>query len=444
MISIKNKIISSVVILVVLFGGMATIAVFSMTKDNLIAAEQENIKQHTIIHNSSFEQILLSSRNLVKSISVDEDVISLLEISKVDRDPYDQDTIEHITEHYLESINADNKYSALYIMNRDGLTVVSTAESFIGKNYGFREYFSSAMAGKPYTDISVGVTSKELGYYFSHPIKGNNGDIIGVAVAKMRPDAMNAPFTHFDSDKLNVMVTDSYGMIIFSKDDKKLLHSLGDFSKEEREIFNQEKRYGGIEIDSIGYSEIRSKLSGIDINQQTFNLLDNDENRKYIAVSKIGDFPFYVVTETEIDNLIAIAVKTSQLIAVFVLVAALVVAVFITILVSKIMKPLGELQKTVEKVSDGNLSERIDAKSKDEIGLLALSFNKMIDSIVEARSDVDKKVEEQTKDLIAQQEEAERIRKNAEEVADAMSGRELKMIELKKEIQELKKEKTTS
>lgn len=441
MLSIKNKIIFSIVSLIVVFGSIATFTVFSMTKNNLIKMEQEDVNQHNRTHSSAAQQVLVFSKDLVKGVALDKDVVSLLnDISSKDT-AYNEETIDHVTNHYLKAINIGDMYSAIYVMNIDGVTIASTAESFLGKNYSFRDYFINAMNGDSYSDVSVGITSKELGYYFSHPVKSNVGNVIGVVVAKMRPEVLSKPFANFDSSDVNIMLVDSYGVIIFSKDESRYLHSLGEFSKNDREKFINDKRYGEIRINGTGKMEIQEKLGVIGKEQKVFELQDKDGNWEYIAVSKIPDFPFYVITETKIDSLIEIAIRTSMIIAIFVLVAALVVAVFVAVLVARLMSPLSKLQKAVEKVSMGDLSERIDVKSQDEVGFLALSFNKMIDSIVEERASVDKKVEEQTKNLIIQQVESDKVRETAEKVAVAMTGRELKMIELKEEIKRFKKEK---
>ncbi|MGF7535556.1 methyl-accepting chemotaxis protein [Bacillus mexicanus] len=61
---------------------------------------------------------------------------------------------------------------------------------------------------------------------------------------------------------------------------------------------------------------------------------------------------------------------------------ALVVAIAVTyIVVAAMIKPINRLKQVSEKVADGDLRETVDIKSKDEIGDLAKSFNKMIESL---------------------------------------------------------------
>ena len=67
--------------------------------------------------------------------------------------------------------NIGDNYSAIYVMDLEGKVLASTDTTFIHKNYAFRDYFTQSIKGDVYTDISIGVTSGELGYYFSSPIK---------------------------------------------------------------------------------------------------------------------------------------------------------------------------------------------------------------------------------------------------------------------------------
>src|SRR5208337_3048414 len=79
-------------------------------------------------------------------------------------------------------------FGVCYIMNLAGLTIASSnrnqSDSFVGKNYGFRPYFKEAALGLQGRYFALGVTSKDLGYYASAPVRNEQGEIIGVAVVK--------------------------------------------------------------------------------------------------------------------------------------------------------------------------------------------------------------------------------------------------------------------
>lgn len=71
---------------------------------------------------------------------------------------------------------------------------------------------------------------------------------------------------------------------------------------------------------------------------------------------------------------------------VFAVIAILALSLFIAYFVSKwIGKPVSELVKATNQVSSGNLNYTIDNPGKDELGILARSFNKMTKNLAEAK-----------------------------------------------------------
>jgi len=115
-----------------------------------------------------------------------------------------------------------------------------------------------------------------------------------------------------------------------------------------------------------------------------------------------------------------------------------VIAIFIALILGyviakSIANPIMKLKKITIDISRGNFNTKINIKSKDEIGDLATSFNTMITNLKESKS----KLEEKTKEL-------EESKKNVgikidelEKFSKLSVGRELKMVELKKRIEEL-------
>lgn len=80
--------------------------------------------------------------------------------------------------------------SDVYLMDTSGLTIAANnylqEDSFVGSNYAFRPYFSEAMAtGDSVIYFALGVMSGVRGLYFSHPIRGDRGRILGVIAVKV-------------------------------------------------------------------------------------------------------------------------------------------------------------------------------------------------------------------------------------------------------------------
>lgn len=78
--------------------------------------------------------------------------------------------------------------SDVYLMDAQGATVAASnanaPHSFVGHNFGFRSYFTTAMAGKIGREFAVGTTSLVAGYYVAQPVR-TSGQVVGVVVAKL-------------------------------------------------------------------------------------------------------------------------------------------------------------------------------------------------------------------------------------------------------------------
>src|SRR5271157_3145 len=88
----------------------------------------------------------------------------------------------------LDRYNSAVDASVSYLMERTGVTIASTnrknPDSFVGKSYEFRPYFTQAIKGTPGRYFGLGVTSLKRGFYASSPVRDANGKIVGVVTMK--------------------------------------------------------------------------------------------------------------------------------------------------------------------------------------------------------------------------------------------------------------------
>src|SRR5208337_5060742 len=120
-------------------------------------------------------------------------------------------------------------FGVCYIMNLAGLTIASSnrnqSDSFVGKNYGFRPYFKEAALGLQGRYFALGVTSKDLGYYTSAPVRNEQGEIIGVAVIKRIIRTSGELKNAYDPGSVSFLVNPD-GIVVLSNQPKYLLSSL--------------------------------------------------------------------------------------------------------------------------------------------------------------------------------------------------------------------------
>jgi len=76
--------------------------------------------------------------------------------------------------HVLRMVTDRSDAAFAFVIDTSGYTIAASnfeqRISFVGKNYGFRPYFSKAMSGNSATYFAVGATTGVPGYFVSEPI----------------------------------------------------------------------------------------------------------------------------------------------------------------------------------------------------------------------------------------------------------------------------------
>ncbi|QWR76140.1 sensor histidine kinase [Candidatus Magnetomonas plexicatena] len=145
---------------------------------------------------------------------------------------------------YLSRFNDSVGGAVAYIMNTDGRTVSSSnyksPQSFIGKNYNFREYFQSAVKGQPDRYIAIGTTSKAPGYYSAYPVI-NGKTIVGVVVIKYDLNVFEP-----EIDQINgiLLLVDENDVVFLSNDNSYRFHTVKQLSDEVIQKIKVAKQYG--------------------------------------------------------------------------------------------------------------------------------------------------------------------------------------------------------
>lgn len=125
------------------------------------------------------------------------------------------------------------------------------------------------------------------------------------------------------------------------------------------------------------------------------------------------------------------------LISVAAISASIVFAVYSANLVTN---PLDRLRKVANKISEGEFSKGVGIHSNDEIGELAAAFNTMANHVATTYEELEHKVAERTEEIKEIQRKTEVKLDDSEKLNVIMTNRELKMIELKKQIKELEQQ----
>ncbi|MBP1926340.1 signal transduction histidine kinase [Sedimentibacter acidaminivorans] len=156
-------------------------------------------------------------------------------------------------------------------------------------------------------------------------------------------------------------------------------------------------------------------------NENTFNKL-NDKNKYYIindeenhignnitVVSNINENKYIIVQTPKkfIRDISNLAVKYGLYISIF---TFLIGAIIIYFIADRTTKPIREMQKTANNISNLDFSYRCDVLSNDEVGLLSVSINNMAVKLQDYVSQL-MIANEKLKDDLTRQEKTDQMRK---------------------------------
>ena len=133
-------------------------------------------------------------------------------------------------------------------------------------------------------------------------------------------------------------------------------------------------------------------------------------NYIYEKISWIEFLPelnWYIVSSAYVDDLRDTSrslANTIFLIGTILLLCGVLVSYFFF---RKLLFPVTTLSRLAQKAADGDYSNRADFQKDDEIGILAKSFNRMLDTIEDNIENLDKKVQVKTRELEEQKKKAE-------------------------------------
>ena len=109
--------------------------------------------------------------------------------------------------------------------------------------------------------------------------------------------------------------------------------------------------------------------------------------------------------------------NTVKLIYIIFFTSLLIVIIFPRFFLSSLVKPLNNLLEGVTKVNEGNLDIQVPIKVQDEIGYLSGSFNSMVESIKQARKELEdyaenleEKVKERTREVQEKMDEVQKLK----------------------------------
>ncbi|MGY4491838.1 sensor histidine kinase [Pseudomonas sp. TE3610] len=129
--------------------------------------------------------------------------------------PADTRVVEHANR-LLKDISEQTGAEVMYLLDPDGNTLAASnwqkKDSFVGRNFAFRPYYSDAIAGRVGRFFGMGTTSGKRGYFFAAAV--HEGDkVVGALVVKVDLDHTE---TLWGKTPEQLLLTDQHGVVILT------------------------------------------------------------------------------------------------------------------------------------------------------------------------------------------------------------------------------------
>ncbi|MGE8101476.1 sensor histidine kinase [Pseudomonas fluorescens] len=143
----------------------------------------------------------------------------------------------------LKDIRAQTGAEVMYLMDTRGKTLAASNwdkhDSFVGRNFAFRPYFSEAMQGRLGRFFGLGTTSAKRGYFFAGAVRDGE-QIIGVLVVKVDLDHTESLWGNTPEQ---LLLTDHNGVVIITSRPEWRFRATRPLTDEERHAISAVQPY---------------------------------------------------------------------------------------------------------------------------------------------------------------------------------------------------------
>ncbi|MEH2326472.1 MAG: Nif11-like leader peptide family RiPP precursor [Nostoc sp.] len=394
--SIKTKL--SVALLSVALIPMSLTS-YNNLQQNLNSATDSEYRKLELLATSNasrLDQLLLDIQRVAVQVSTDKDVIRFL--ASV---PEKQIDLRSSMERSLDNIFRSNPdYDVVYIVDKNGQCQGATDPTFIGQNYAFREYFQKALLGRSnVSSILLGATSGRPGIYFSNPVRSENGDIIGVAVLKIKGEDIWAIVNKLQAGSQSyAFLIDENGVIISHFDKSLLYHSLTRLPPDKLRAIASDRRYGLKQIQSLDIPELAKSMLGAKESGHTSYYLPHDQTHQILGFAPLEQEPWVLGVNKPIEQFTAplnnlIWDNSRNLLAV-----GAIVTIIALLLARSIAKPIHALTNAAQAMFEQNDFDPQElaqaAGGTDDIAQLVRVFLQMAEDVKQREQSLKQQVME--------------------------------------------------
>ena len=350
-ISLKTKLMITFFILISIPMEILGYISYTMSSNSIQATIQQQLREQTSDTSALIEKTIGSVKNSLEIASLNSDLgkaVQNLSTENVDT-----------AFEYIRSVQESNKdfMEVLIITDAYGKVVIDSQTKEPDIDLSDRDYMKKALSGSE--AVSEVLTSRFTGnpaIFIAYPLK--DGDkIIGTLVGSINFSSISsyAAKVKIGQNGYAYMI-DRNGLIVYHPDSSKILkENASDKANDEFKLIINEMKAGKASESFYTYNNVY----------------------KYVVFKPVDNWIIAVTANYDEYMAAAINIRTDTIIIVII---SIIIAMICAYLYSTkgIINPIKKLEKLMKLAGQGDLTVKIDIKSKDEIEELGNSFNSMI------------------------------------------------------------------
>lgn len=343
--------------------------------DTVSAGELRLVEQMAHSTAGRIAQLVGDSRHLARSLGTDPAFAAFLSMP--------DDSAKAALQARLQQLaRANPDVQLIMLMDATGTALVSSDPEVMGRNFGFREYFRSAIQGRPFVSgLIVGAVAGASGMFFAEPVDDGAGHPIGAVVLRIRGASVAAILDEVRQDStLTPFLVDGDGVLVYHPDRRWLYHSLMPLALAKQAAIRADQRFRRDSIASLDQPVLAGAMIGATRTGHVSyrsQLTGQDEIAGYAPVPA-RDWVVGVAESRSAFEAPLRRLYREQWISVG-LVGLLFTGLALRFARS-IVRPIRGLTKAADALKAGDYdAAAVGVESRDEVGQLARTFNVMVD-----------------------------------------------------------------
>jgi len=355
---------------------------FTNTLKESISAHLETAVNSRSHHIKTF---LDREKGTVEDLALIGKVERLLLTEKTDIN-YDNQ-VNDVNERLQKTVNSSEAILSIEVLDKNGIMIASTNESMV-TDMGHDEIFLNSKESTYIRDIYFSEFFSDVVMCVGTPILSND-KFLGVIIADLNLDEL----FEITLDRIGLGET---GEIYLVNKDNYMISP----SRFKEDVILRQK------VDTVSSRNCFSMAKHPEehIGHQATEVFKDYRDVNVLgAHSYISDMNWCLlaeINEREIMSSVRKVLLVGSIIALCIIFVIYIAAAWMS---GKISKPIKILRQGIKQIEEGNLDYKVGTDSQDEIGELSRAFDKMIRAVKKSRAEVDKKVKEQTKEIVEKQ-----------------------------------------